>query len=191
MCWLYGDVFGSLGCIVGIRAWYCVATFIELPKCFRKWQHQGVCEMYQFFTCVSTLFIVCSAVASVLWGLLIFLCWLIMLNTFSNACLIKHFYIFIYKDVKFISLNKCLFKFSIFKIACLVFFFPSFYFVIKASLYLSPLFTHKTWKYLLRLCPVFSLPWGEGMPTNFPCEELHSIFPSWSSFGSCLQGIST
>lgn len=51
----------------------------------------------------------------------------------------------------FISLNKCLFKFSIFKIPLV-----SFFFCYK-SIYISPLFTHKTCKCLLGVS-CFSTP---------------------------------
>lgn len=75
------DVVCSLGCIVGIRAWYGVATLIELPKCFQKWHLaflQEVDEICQVFTVLSTVSIVHSlklshAVVS-FGGLFTFLC---------------------------------------------------------------------------------------------------------------------
>lgn len=86
----------------------------------------------------------------------------------------------------FISLNKCLFKFSVFKIACWVSFSFFLFFLGYKSIHISPLFTHKTWKCLLRCVLSFHPP--EEMSTNFPCEELYSIFPWWSCFGGSPPG---
>lgn len=119
-------VFSALwGCIVGIRARYCVAALIEPPKCFRKRQHhltvlQGVCEVCQYFLLCPR-----SLLSVLLWRPVGFTDISLLINNAEHLfkCLSDHF----------ISLNKCLFKFSIFKIACLVSFF---FFVIKASMYL-------------------------------------------------------